>query len=88
MVGSGETYSTEVVNGDELVKRILEATDGPDPKDWRPDWVKHVEDSLSNEDEWTLGDVGCVQIPCEWSIEIGETDHIRLFRMTHVIWKP
>lgn len=81
MVCSGESYFTSVVKGPDIVRRMMAAMCGEDEKHW-PDgekdfWLEHISDP----DNWTHDmDYG----PTRFNLDVGETDHIELFLLTHL----
>ena len=80
VVLSGETYSTDIVYGSGLLAHLMEAVYGPD----RDNWSEHESFWVAQlfEDHWRRDiNFGCV----EWETDVGETDSIRIFRLTHLL---
>lgn len=80
-MGYGESYQAKVVTGDQLYPYMMKMMYG---EKWTKDAsAEHQQDywnDLCNIDgNWKSdGDLG----PTMWSTDVGETDHIEIFRIT------
>lgn len=80
LIGSGESYFTEQVIAENLIERIMVATNG-DKENWDEDWLQSVTAMISDDDNWAHdSDFG----PVHWHTELGETDRIDIYRLTHL----
>lgn len=78
LVGSGETYSAEIVKGTQLLDKMLDALFG-EAKEATPEQRQSYKDDIENPDSWHSDqDYG----PTRWSQDIGETDCIDIFLIT------
>jgi hypothetical protein len=79
LVCRGETYSAEIVKGQDIFTKIFTAMFGPDSKDWPEEECQQWRDEIEDPDYWINDqDYG----PTHWESEVGETDHIELFLIT------
>lgn len=78
MVGSGESYFAEIVQGADLLDKMMEAMYGETkqaPGDEREQYRREIE----NPDEWSSdSDWG----PTHWWTDLGETDHMDIYLVT------
>lgn len=79
MVCSGESYFTEIVPGANLLDRMMAAM--YDTKEnWPAEELETYREELEDPDHWQLDqDYGL----CQYSTDVGETDHIAIFRITN-----
>ena len=78
LIGRGESYSGEIVDGTKLLDKMLELLYGT-PQDASQEERDDCAADLADMDNWhSDGDYG----PTQFSRDVGETDHIDIFRIT------
>ena len=78
LVGSGESYSAEVVAGPALLEKVLETMFGT-IEDSSPEEHEYWKATLEDPDEWS-SDEDCG--PTYFRQDIGEIDHLEIYRIT------
>lgn len=82
MVCSGESYFTAIVKGHEIVKQMMIAMCGEDEKDWPEGEASFWQEHVNDPDNWCHDqDYG----PTHFKLDVGETDHLELFLLTHTV---
>lgn len=79
LVGSGESYNSEVVTASELFPKAMSMMFGDDLTLWPDECINEFKTDLHDVDNWMHdADWG----PTEFHQDLGETDHIRIIRIT------
>lgn len=78
LIGSGESYETEILPGGQLLDRMIIMMYG-EPENCSPTEREQYARDLANEDNWCHNpDYG----PVTFDMNVGETDHIYIRRIT------